>query len=34
MVLLSELDLSAQDILEELADRFGIGGIKEKTERE
>jgi len=34
MVMLSELDLTAQDVLEELADRFGIGGIEEKVGRE
>ena len=34
MVMLSDLDLTAQDVLEELADRFGIGGIEEKAGRE
>ena len=34
MVMLSDLNLTAQDVLEELADRFGIGGIEEKAGRE
>ena len=34
MVMLSDLDLTAQDVLDELADRFGIGGIEEKAGRE
>jgi hypothetical protein len=28
------LDLTAQDVLNELAERFGIGGIEEKAGRE
>jgi len=31
MVMLSELDLSAQDVLDELAGRFGVGGLEEKA---
>jgi phosphoribosyl-ATP pyrophosphohydrolase len=34
MVMLSDLDLTAQDVLDELADRFGIGGIEEKAGRD
>lgn len=34
MVILSNLDLTAQDVLNELAERFGIGGIEEKAGRE
>jgi phosphoribosyl-ATP pyrophosphohydrolase len=33
MVMLSELDLSAQDVLDELAERFGVGGLEEKASR-
>ena len=33
MVMLSELDLSAQDVLDELAARFGVGGHEEKAGR-
>ena len=33
MVMLSELDLSAQDVLDELAGRFGVGGLEEKASR-
>ena len=33
MVMLSELDLSAKDVLDELADRFGVSGHDEKAAR-
>ena len=33
MVMLSELDLTAQDVLDELAARFGVGGHEEKASR-
>ncbi|MAD93191.1 MAG: phosphoribosyl-ATP diphosphatase [Gammaproteobacteria bacterium] len=33
MVMLSELGLSAQDVLDELAERFGVGGHEEKANR-
>jgi phosphoribosyl-ATP pyrophosphohydrolase len=33
MVMLSELDLSAKDVLDELAGRFGVSGHDEKAAR-
>ena len=33
MVMLSALDLSAQDVLDELGRRFGVGGHEEKASR-
>ena len=33
MVMLSELDLSTKDVLDELADRFGVSGYDEKAAR-
>ncbi len=33
MVMLSALDLSTQDVLDELAERFGVGGLQEKASR-
>lgn len=33
MVMLSELNLSAQDVLDELEDRLGVGGHEEKASR-
>lgn len=33
LVMLSELDLSSQDVLDELADRFGVSGHEEKANR-
>lgn len=33
MVMLSELNVSAQDVLDELEDRLGVGGHEEKASR-
>ena len=33
LVMLSELNLSAQDVLDELANRFGVSGHEEKASR-
>ena len=33
MVMLSALDLSTQDVLDELAERFGVVGLQEKASR-